>query len=171
MTRILCVKSQAPLSRLICWGLQEGSSHLALAFAGHVIHSSIRGIEIETEADFFAGYEVVRELDAGLTVEESTWVQLHLMANYAWKHYDYRALAYFAYRAALRRFLGIPLPNRNTWQVEDAYLCVGLLVGFSEAWARLRGQEIIPIERTWEMMSPDDCWRLLKDALPQKATA
>lgn len=120
--KVLGTRSDKWGSRLLCWGLGEPVSHVAVELAnGFVVHAHLLGgLRIDWARDFRRHNEVVYEL-MGDGPERET-VQALLDAH-AGSGYDYWAFTYFVWRAVLRKYFGIPLPRENKWARRDAYLC------------------------------------------------
>lgn len=157
--KLLWVKGTAPLSKLIMWGLTEPVSHFALLFDDKIIfHSDLTGLHIQWYQTFLKTHEVIYEIEykPGLKKEEE--IYQGVLNAYDGKGYDYGAFVYFAWRAALKKFLNKPLPDSNPWGHKDRYLC--------DEVVQLLPDEICPPsvkKMDLSMKSPYQVWLLLNN--------
>lgn len=122
--KLLWVKGNAPLSKLIMWGLNEPVSHFALLFDNKIVfHSDLTGAHIQWYKSFQKTHETIFELEytPGLKKEEEIYQEV-IDANDG-KGYDYGAFIYFAWRAFLWKFFNQPIPEKNPWGDKDRFLC------------------------------------------------
>ena len=132
--RLLFVRSQKPASRLIRWGLDEEVSHVAVEFSsGLVIHSTFSGVTLQWIDSFLSEDEIVYSLPVTPTEGETEIDLMSRVMHTYWKRgYDYWAFTYFSWRVFLRKFLDIPLPEKNRFNHERSFLCTelaGVIVG------------------------------------------
>jgi hypothetical protein len=129
---LLFVKRNAWGSRLIRWATNSEASHFAVAFDeggyGIVFHSGPRGTELRWMTEFLEDHQVVHKLrplsKLGLLAEEEMYRAV-LRTEYR-RAYDWPAIAWWAWRALLRKVLKIPLPQRNQWQNPHWRICTGI---------------------------------------------
>lgn len=122
--KLLWVKGNLPLSKLIMWGLEEPVSHFAIAFDNKIVfHSDLTGLHIQWLPSFLKTHEVVFEMEHSPGLEEEEAIYQGVLDAYDGKGYDYGAFAYFAWRAALKKIARQPMPEHNPWGNKDRYLC------------------------------------------------
>ncbi len=122
--KLLWVKSKLPLSKLIMWGLDEPCSHFAIMFDNKIVfHSDITGLHIEWAKTFLKGREVVLEMDYSPGLEKEEEIYQGVLNTYDGSWYDYGGFVYFVWRAFLKKFFKMPLPDKNPWASKKAYLC------------------------------------------------
>jgi hypothetical protein len=127
MMKLVWTRSKLPLSRFICWGLNEPVSHMAVVMDQKIaFDASFSGADWNGYKKHFEGREVVFELECelGSAQEELVYDKLNEVEG---SRYDYTAFAYFLFRATLYRLFKIAMPTRNKWSVKRAYLCVGVM--------------------------------------------
>ena len=148
--KILCVKSNLPLSILIRWGLKEDCSHLVAEFDNRLaIHSNLLGVHLQWAPHLREHCTVVHEFEFKLTLEQEEEVYLALINLTEGKPYDFGAFAYFGWRAILWRIFGLAIPKRNRWGKKDHFLCTEIAAALPD-W-------MLPIDKDPEllgMMSP-----------------
>lgn len=171
MLGILAVRSDAVGSQVIRWGLREDASHLAIQVNESVFHSSVHGVAEVGLADFMDLYETVRGVAVKVTDRQADGIESELRALCGHVRYDYTALAYFAWRAALKRALDLPIPSRSLGDRRDAMLCVEALYGFFEAYAKIVGRTITLRDKAFGVMTPLECVAFAKETLGCDATA
>jgi len=130
MIRAMWVKSNLPLSRLIMWAFNEPCSHFSISFDDdYVIHSDLLGTESPIYSWFMKQHIVVHQIAFNV----STGVQAEVLNELHKKFplprsYDFGAFLYFAWRAVLFKFLGLPLPKKNIWNKKNRYMCEEIAV-------------------------------------------
>lgn len=148
--KLLFVKSEMPLSKLIRWGLKEPVSHFAIEFDNKIVfHSNLLGTSIDWSNNFRSSHDVVCSIECNVSLELEEQVYQSILDKNCGKGYDFKAFAYFMWRAALFRFFGIAFPAKNAWAEDGKFLCTGLSVEIPES--------IIPKIKTIEdpeMISP-----------------
>ena len=130
MAQLLFTHTKKPLSRLICWGLREPVSHVALKTGDFVFHSTGHGISVWTEARFRREYAVALEVTNPNQVISGTAI-----SAFDGKQYDTRGLMFLAVRGAAHRFFRWPMPKTNQWARNGYYMCTEFVT------ALLEGQE------------------------------
>lgn len=121
---LIWTKSALPLSKLIRWTMNEPVSHFGIVFDnGIVFHSNLLGTHIEWYGSFVKNCDIVHSIEIPLSLEAEEAVYKNLLNTYDDKPYDFGALFYFGYRALLKKFFGVPLPQRNEWAKADNFLC------------------------------------------------
>lgn len=127
-------KTNQTASRLIRWGLNEPCSHFAIVRefatpgAGLVINQAFHGFDIAWYPSWIKNNQVVYALTPKTSLTTSEWATVRdpIMNRFAGTEYDFESLYYFAYRAILRKALGIPLPTKNLWGDKKEPLCTGI---------------------------------------------
>jgi hypothetical protein len=108
-------------SRIIRNVLEEPVSHVCFMVENAVIHSNFYGVHVDLKKRFMTENIVVYRIPLKYKFPDLQERLQYLMQFYA--PYDYTGFIYFAWRAVLRRFLGIPLPDKNKLNQKNAYLC------------------------------------------------
>ena len=156
--QLLFCKSELTLSKLIMWGLNEPSSHLAIDLASNedVVHSDLLGLHNANRAEFFAAHTVVDTFTIYLDLDAQAKVEQKLMTYVRNDHgdYDYGAFMYFAYRACARRFSGTPMPATNPWGTDNSYLCTEAAYLLNQSIAEVAGKTILPYDVDLGAISP-----------------
>lgn len=165
MIHVLAVRSGKFGSRLIRWGIDEEASHLAIECGGWVYHSSVHGVERVDPEEFWAAYEFVRGVRITGNDTDGDGISDLLDEVCGVRRYDYGALAYFAYRAALKKFFGRPMPTRSEWDDQDRDLCVELLYAFFEAYAKIVGKTVTLSGKAFGVMTPLACVAFTQETL------
>lgn len=130
--RLLWTRSPKIGSRLIRWGLGEKASHFAVVFDdrpggyGLVFHSKFTGVGLEWWGHFQKHNEVVYQITPDTTLESEEALYQEILSRYYGSRYDTKALLYWAWRTILKKLFGWPIPPRNAWGDEGAYLCTEL---------------------------------------------
>jgi hypothetical protein len=123
--KLIWTKSASPLSVLIRWALNEPCSHVAIVFDNKLVfHSNLLGLHIEWFNTFKKKVDIVFEKEYSMSLEQEEAIYQKIIDKEDGKYYDFRAFAYFAWRALLRKFFKIPLPSENKWQSVSADMCV-----------------------------------------------
>jgi hypothetical protein len=161
--KILWVKSNLIGSRLIRWGLGIDCSHVALWFEDVrlIYHSYGKGMHEVDPTEFFKINTTVHSID--LTCDEFA-IYSEFSAAVVDIEYDYSALAYLAWRGSLKKFLGVPFPQKNLLQHDSKYLCTEALYAFFEIYAKHTG-EVILLQSQLAINSPCEVYRYLKTVL------
>ena len=131
---LLWTTSERWASRVIRWASYSEFSHFAVSFdedengAGIVFHSGPCGTELVYMRDFLKTNRVVHALELldDLPLEREEKIYKAILATEAGRDYDYAALAWWAWRALLRRTVGTPIPPVNAWQSNARRLCTGI---------------------------------------------
>lgn len=155
--KILWTKSNLPLSRFIRWGLKESCSHVVIVFDDKIVfHSNLLGTHIEWFATFKKTVTVVHEKEYKLPLEQEEVLYQNVIDKDDQKAYDYKAFAYFIWRAFLFRVFKSPFPAVNAWGSKDGFLCTGLA-------SQLPAEFIPGLEKVkdGDMVSPEQLWLLL----------
>jgi hypothetical protein len=131
---LLWTTSDRWASRAIRWASYSDFSHFAVSFdededgAGIVFHSGPRGTELVYMREFLKTHRIVHALELwdDLPLEREEKIYKAILATEAGREYDYGALAWWAWRALLRRTIGKPIPPINEWQSSARRLCTGI---------------------------------------------
>jgi len=102
------------MSNLIKWTTQEPISHVALRIGDDVIHSIASGLKKQSYASFCQEYNIFDEIQMERVIIN--------IPKYS-PEYDMGAFLFLGLCLILRRYLKIPLPKSNLWQVTGMYLC------------------------------------------------
>lgn len=121
--RILFTSSPLTGSRLIRWALEEPVSHVAIECNGIVLHSTWNRVDLDSISTFLKHRKVVYSVEIP---EKGLKDLLDIACKYENSSYDFRGLLYFSVRALLRKFLRIPLPSSNPWNIAETFLCTEL---------------------------------------------
>ncbi len=154
-------------SRFMVWGLGEPASHLAIRFPwGVVLHSELKGVWVEDAETFDDDHVVVANTLLPCSEEQARAV-FDDMAPLVGTGYDRGAFTYFTWRAALRKFFGIPLPRENAGDKADLPLCVEAVYALVDSYVRLVGRvPAIDLPKALGMMTPMEALAYLKEAYP-----
>lgn len=113
-------------SRFVKWGLDEPVSHFAICHSNGVIYNhTATGFHMDSAKHWQEEYRVVKALRPKLAIDEDEIVAL-IVDRYRKQGYDFAAIAYFAWRAVLYKFLKRKWPRDNLWSSPKKPLCVGL---------------------------------------------
>ena len=133
----LFTKSNLIGSKLIRYGLDEPSSHMAVVWGrcpnkskegGLVCHSQIvGGFHIDWWPAYGEKIEVVKAITPKLLGKSDRKYLTRKIIDDMWgADYDKPAFLYFTYRAFLRKYFDIPLPKHNPWSRQNDVLCTGV---------------------------------------------
>jgi hypothetical protein len=113
---------------------------------------------------FLKKYEVVAHLSLETTnVQEYQMYNEFLEESYGvW--YDYPALAYFGWRALLKKAFKIPYPAKNMWEDRGAALCPEILYLLSRVYYRYTWKRILPPGLDLAMVSPIGAFNYISQA-------
>ena len=126
--KLIWTASSSPLSQLIRWALKEPVSHFAIVFDDKIVfHSNLLGCHVEWFGTFKKKCTVVYEVEYKLPLEVEESIYQQIISENDKKWYDYRAFAYFAWRALLFMLFKTPFPKVNKWNDGDSFLCTGLI--------------------------------------------
>lgn len=143
--------------------LNEPMSHFAIAFdldlGGIVFHSNLLGTHIQYYPDFLKSAEVIESIEVPMTLEKEEELYRAILAKYSHKKYDFKAFAYFTYRALLKRLFGIQVPDKNIWQNADSLLCTGLAEPLRDMGILNPNIDV----KDFEMLTPYQIYLMLKD--------
>lgn len=127
MKILFTTNPSSTLSRTILKVTGDPCSHVAMEFAGgFVIHSNVRGVNVEWRSTFRAHNTVVRELAPPSAkfrdeLEDPKRID-RMMLRYEHSAYDTAALMFLGAVMFARRF-GVPLPKQNLWQMSGMFIC------------------------------------------------
>jgi hypothetical protein len=164
MTRIVAVYSDTPGSQLIRWGLGEKASHLAIEVGNLVFHSELKGVNSVPANAFWANHHWVDQAPISTRVDWDGFLQDRLQ-KIVKTPYDQPAFAFFAWRAALRKFAGVPFPKVNYLDSPKALICVEMVKAFDDAYAAVTGRKpVMEPGESFAIMSPLDAVAYAKKA-------
>lgn len=132
--KLLWTTSDRLLSRVIRWATNSPCSHFAICFDeddegnGLVFHSGPRGTEILWLWEFLQSHRVVWALETWepLPLEKEERIYKSILKSESGLAYDYAALLWWGWRALLKKFFWVPLPETNAWQSGARRLCTGI---------------------------------------------
>lgn len=156
--KLIWVKSNAPLSVLIRWGLKEPCSHFAVVFDDKfVIHSDLMGVHLDWWNTFKKSRTVVHEKKFHLPLPEEEKMYQGMLDAHDEKGYDFGAFFYFIWRGFLNRVFKRPFPIHNSWGSKHKVLC-------TEVARFLPDYVVSPRHKTADfgMVSPERLWKLMK---------
>lgn len=113
--QILFTTSDSLLSKLIRRQAGEPVSHCAIEFGGWVIHSNLRGVNVEPLSAFASRNEIVYTADIPFDLDKF----MATLGKCWGAGYDLGGLLYLGVRSIFPW-----LPNRNLWQCNGMFLCV-----------------------------------------------
>lgn len=126
--KVVFTKSNLPVSKLICWGLDEPVSHLAFVFDNKfVIQSSFFGVELQWLNTFIKHNDIIQMIEIPLTLEKEEVVYRSIIDNFDDSAYDYQFFFYLFWNGLLRKLFGKPLPNYNPYSNNGQFICFELL--------------------------------------------
>lgn len=163
--KILFVRSGKIGSKLIRWGTSEPVSHVAVEFESSkfIYHSYISGIRPIEKPLFKEHYEVVCQIDLHIDyIDDEKMLRAFCAMLPEKQFYDYGALFYFAWRAALHKFFRVPYPRYNHWQDGEGFLCTEITYVLGEVIAEQLGIMLLPENHDIAMTSPWNLYELLK---------
>jgi hypothetical protein len=184
--KLLWVHSNKIGSKLIRWGLDTDCSHFAICFdegqiddplseteidKGIAFHSYGSGTQLTWLKSFIRKNYVVHALEPReeLTLAQEEAVYKAILESEADRPYDYAALAWFGWRAALYKFLGWEIGGPNRWQHPEARLCTGIApavlkaVGIPDAILAGQDIELLPPHRLFTLLQSSGLFTLAKD--------
>lgn len=141
--KLLFTKNNLPLSKLIRWGLKEPCSHFVIEFDNKIVfHSNLMGTHIQWSETFRKNSEVVCSINYDLPLEQEEAIFQSILNKADGKGYDFKAFAYFIWRAFLYRVFGCTFPKRNKWEEDGKFLCTGLSVELPlDVFPKMKGVE------------------------------
>lgn len=156
---ILFCKTDLPLSKLIMWGTDEPVSHVGidLPSKGWVAHSDLLGLHKVFRAQFLREHTVVATFKLLCLPEQQAVIEQKFFAFLdadTGAGYDYGAFAYFAYRAALKKTLGLPIPKVNPLGDSGQFLCTEVTYLLNEAIVEVTGSSLYPYDTDLGTTSP-----------------
>jgi hypothetical protein len=123
--KLIWTKSSSPLSILIRWALNEPCSHVAIVFDNKIVfHSNLLGLHIEWFNTFKKKIDIVLEKDFPMPLAEEEALYQSIINKEDGKSYDFKAFFYFTWRALLRKFFKVPLPEKNEWDNPACDICI-----------------------------------------------
>lgn len=159
--------SELAVSKAIRLGLGEDCSHFSIVFDEHedgyglMLHSSLMGVELLWFNKFRESHKIIHALrprpDFALNQEESVFRAI--VTKFYGKSYDYKALAYWAWRGFLKRCFGKPIPSVNRWGDRDQFLCTGIAKALESSTLKDLGLADIP---DFEMISPHALYEIMR---------
>src|SRR3989344_4080601 len=127
MIKLVFTKSNAPLSKLIRWGLKEPVSHAAIVFDDKIVfHSNLLGVDLISYQNFIKKVDVLFELKFNLSLEEEEEIYQNISIRDG-NSYDFKAFSYFIKCGLQYRIYNKPLPIYNPWNSKEKFLCGELL--------------------------------------------
>jgi hypothetical protein len=144
--KILLTRSNQPLSRMIRWVLQIPGSHLVIVFDNKIaFHSNLLGAHVEWYNTLKRSLEIVHEIEISGTLEQEEDAYQGVINRLDGKPYDYLFLLSIAWRACLKRFFGIPIPEQLL-ERPDWLLCTEVFYELP-AWVHEKAKR--PVRKTF----------------------
>lgn len=124
--KIIWTKGNSILSKAICWGLDEPVSHVAIVFDDKIVfHSNLLGVHLNWLDTFKKHSEIIYTIDYPMSLEKEEAVYQRLIKHDE-RPYDYSSFFYFGLCILKKKFLGIPIPEKNPVDNPNADLCYEL---------------------------------------------
>jgi hypothetical protein len=122
---LVWTKNSLPLSWLIRRATGEPVSHFAVVFdEKFVIESSLSsGVRLGWIKSFLRRQTVVYRVEINANLFQEEEVYRSILDSFDGDPYDWRGILYFAWRIFLLATIGSPLPAKNAWGREGAFLC------------------------------------------------
>lgn len=115
---ILFTKGNHWWSDVICSVLAEPVSHVSVLRGDTVYHSDLLGVRHEPLSKFLERQEKVIYVSVGRIGNLE-----YKYAKYSHYQYDILSMLFIGLSFLTRRFLGIPLPKSNLWNITGMYIC------------------------------------------------
>jgi hypothetical protein len=138
------------------FGLAE-TSHVALAFEEHVIHSTLeRGVHSLSYETFKRDRFIVAEFRPAdqLPIEAQAGMFEQIAKTHVGRAYDMAGILYFAYRGILRKFAERPFPKTNAMNVAEMDFCTEVVKHWKDAYWSLKNKTILPGLENFDMVDP-----------------
>ena len=145
------VKKDAWGANIIRWGtkrkdqtMEDTPSHMGTVMNGMwSIDSTITsGVTMDYFPEYVKDYEVVAIYQDMQEKRKPSVVAADMMTKARKAKYDWKAIAYYAWRRTLEKFLGIKMPSENKWESKDRWFC-------NEMYELIKGTD-------YSMASPND---------------
>lgn len=153
---IIWTKSNMPISKLICWGLNEDCSHVAIVFSsGWVVHSNLVGVHATWFKTLRKSSQIVHAIQIDLAPEKEEEIIKFIMNNHDSDQYGWGEFFYFTWRGLLHRLFRTPFPKTGRWGKNKNVLCTEII--------KLLPDEIMPSfikNRDLGIISPYHVYRL-----------
>lgn len=155
--KIAFTRSHLPVSQFIRWGLKEDVSHVVYVFDDKIVfHCNFSGCHIEWYNTYKEKIEIVDEVEIKFSLEVEEEIYQSIIDKNDGRGYDFKAFAYFGYRAALHRFFGRPMPLTSKWGNKRRFICSSLAAQLpKEHFPQLQHMDL-------EMVSPSKLRDILK---------
>lgn len=159
---IVFTKSSSPLSILIRWALNEPVSHCAIVFDDKIVfHANLLGLHIDWFNTFKKHSTVIYKIDCPMDLAQEELLYKKIIDKEDGKSYDFRAFAYFGWRAFLKKCFGFPLPTENKWESKTQDLCIEV-IRYLDGEVPLN----IPSSQALSMLSPYQVYLILAAQRP-----
>lgn len=156
-------KSKLPLSKAITWALDEDSSHVVFVFdRKFAVHSNLIGVNLAWASTVKKKCEIVHKMEFNLSLEHEEAIYRSLMDNFDHVPYDFKAFAYFAYRALLRKFFKIAIPVRSPFDGKG-FLC--LEIAKYIPWEKINPKLIALKHLDFSITSPSKLYKYMVKSL------
>lgn len=142
--KLIFTSSQSALSKAIRGVTGEDCSHVAILDGNWIIHSNLRGVNVDYAPEFLKHCTVEHSLDFDGSMVYPT------LESKAHSFYDVGALLFDGLCLLTRHYLKIPLPKSNLWQSSGMYMCT--------EWAQL----VLGLKID-SMITPHGLYNQLKD--------
>lgn len=157
MMKILFTRGSSIFSHYIRKGTGEPVSHVAFSFDDKfVIHSNLLGVHLQWHKSFLSSCQVVAYAQYDFCLPDEEEIFQGILDAYDGSAYDFGALLYFSKRMLEYRLFDRPLPPKNKWGSDRAFLCTGV---FGKIPDRLRKQIILEDFPDYDIVTP---WTIFK---------
>ena len=118
--QLLFTKSDRVGSKIIRWGLDEPVSHVGVCHDGIVLHSEMKGVDLDTEDTFLKNRTIIYIVELPeLDIKDF----LRVANAYENASYDFLALLSFGFYALRRKWFSTPFPKKNMLSTKGNFLC------------------------------------------------
>jgi len=125
---ILFTRGESVFSKLICDITQESVSHVAIRTGSLVIHSNLRGVNIESFKSFSENCVIVKRLiNPEIRYNDEFEVLINRASKREHSMYDIGAILFIGLSLLLRRFFKMKLPKSNLWNTTGMFICTELV--------------------------------------------
>lgn len=163
MIKLMFVKSNAPLSKLIMWSTSEPVSHFAIGITLNnkatdylVFNSDLYGVRVLWSTDFLKSHKIVYEIDYDLDDVQTNDFTQKVIDRSIGSPYNFIELVSCGLLALYSKISKKPTPKTSWFGREDEFMCTDL--------ARLLPQSMThdqPIE-VHEVLTPYQLYQRLK---------
>jgi hypothetical protein len=140
--RLIWTTSNKIGAKIIRWGLDTDCSHFAISFDededgnGFIFHSHFSGATPVWLKDFLKKNRIQHclKLRNPPTIEQEEKIWKVIISEFHGQGYDFRALAFWTWRAFIHRVFGYGFPEKNYWGKPGRNLCTAIALGLQKAY-------------------------------------